>query len=66
MPATSSPAAGSKSLPIKGSRFLIVGGASLVGSASAEVLLREGAAEVTILDSFFQGSTDNIKHLAGD
>ena len=54
------------SLPIKGGRFLIVGGASLVGSASAELFLREGAAEVTILDSFFQGSADNIKHLAGD
>jgi len=53
-------------LPIKGGRFLIVGGASLVGSASAELFLREGAAEVTILDSFFQGSADNIKHLAGD
>jgi len=53
-------------LPIKGGRFLIVGGASLVGSASAELFLREGAAEVTILDSFFQGSADNIKHLSGD
>ena len=30
------------------------------------MLLREGAAEVTILDSFFQGSADNIKHLQGD
>ena len=55
-----------KSLPIKGHRFLIVGGASLVGSASAELLLREGAAEVTILDNFFQGSAENIKHLSGD
>jgi len=51
---------------LKGGRFLIVGGASLVGSASAEVLLREGAAEVTVLDSFFQGSADNLKHLEGD
>ena len=54
------------SLPIKGGRFLIVGGASLVGSASAELFLREGAAKVTILDSLFQGSADNIKHLEGD
>ena len=43
-------------LPVRGSRFLIVGGASLVGSATAELLLQEGAGEVTILDSFFQGS----------
>jgi UDP-glucose 4-epimerase len=54
------------SLPIKGGRFLIVGGASLVGSASAELFLREGAAGVKILDSLFQGSADNIKHLEGD
>ena len=45
---------------------MIVGGASLVGSASAELFLREGAAEVVVLDNFFQGSAENIKHLAGD
>jgi UDP-glucose 4-epimerase len=53
-------------VPIEGSRFLIVGGASLVGSASAELLLREGAARVTVLDSFFQGSAANLEHLQGD
>jgi UDP-glucose 4-epimerase len=56
----------SHSLPIQGRRILIVGGASLVGSASAELFLRQGAAEVTILDSFFQGSRAAIKHLEGD
>jgi UDP-glucose 4-epimerase len=56
----------SPSVPIKGSRFLVVGGASLVGSATAELLLAEGAGEVVVLDSFFQGSADNLKHLAGD
>ncbi|MBO0766574.1 MAG: NAD-dependent epimerase/dehydratase family protein [Hyphomicrobiaceae bacterium] len=53
-------------VPIPNGRFLIVGGASLVGSASAELLLREGAREVIILDSFYQGSRDAIAHLAGD
>ena len=43
-------------VPIRDSRFLIVGGASLVGSATAELLLREGAREVAILDSFYQGT----------
>lgn len=66
MSATPQRSAKSRSLPVKGNRFLIVGGASLVGSASAEVLLEQGAAEVTVLDSFFQGSADNIKHLEGD
>ena len=54
------------SLPIAANRFLIVGGASLVGSASAEVLLAKGAAQVTVLDSFYQGSADNLAHLRGD
>jgi UDP-glucose 4-epimerase len=53
------------SLALRDARFLIVGGASLVGSATAELLLAEGAAEVVILDNFFQGSTDAIKHLSG-
>ena len=56
----------SGAVPIRDGRFLIVGGASLVGSASAELLLREGAREVTILDSFYQGSRQAIEHLAGD
>jgi UDP-glucose 4-epimerase len=56
----------SAAVQIRDGRFLIVGGASLVGSASAELLLREGAREVTILDSFYQGSRDAIAHLAGD
>src|SRR5689334_11635775 len=56
----------SHALPVRDARFLIVGGASLVGSATAELLLAEGAAEVTILDNFFQGSTEAIKHLTGN
>ncbi|MFZ1106162.1 MAG: NAD-dependent epimerase/dehydratase family protein [Hyphomicrobiaceae bacterium] len=52
--------------PVRDGRFLIVGGASLVGSASAERLLEDGAREVTILDSFYQGSRDAIHHLTGD
>jgi len=50
-------------VPIQGSRFLIVGGASLVGSATAELLLREGAGEVAILDSFYQGTREAIRHI---
>jgi UDP-glucose 4-epimerase len=50
----------------RGSRFLIVGGASLVGSATAGLLLESGAAEVTVFDNFYQGSRDAIRHLQGD
>src|SRR5262245_48830362 len=55
-----------RALPVRDARFLIVGGASLVGSPTAELLLNEGAAEVVILDNFFQGSAEAIQHLTGD
>ena len=53
-------------VPLDGARILIVGGASLVGSASAELFMEKGAAEVTVVDSFFQGTPENLKHLADD
>src|SRR5262245_53759701 len=56
----------SKSLPLQGARLLIVGGASLVGSATAELFLKEGAGEVVILESFFQGGRAALQHIEGD
>lgn len=53
-------------VPIAGGRFLIVGGASLVGSATAGQLLDRGAAEVALLDNFAFGSEDAIRHLRDD
>src|SRR5262245_49131453 len=52
-----------KPVPIEGGRFLIVGGASLVGSASAELFLARGAAEVVVFDNLSQGSLAALKHL---
>jgi UDP-glucose 4-epimerase len=60
------PRSASAALPVAGRRFLVVGGASLVGSASAELLLREGAEEIVVLDNFSEGSASAIKHLAGE
>ncbi|MGE3066674.1 MAG: NAD-dependent epimerase/dehydratase family protein [Hyphomicrobiaceae bacterium] len=56
----------SSALPVAGNRFLIVGGASLVGSATAEVLLQRGAGEVILLDNFSLGSKDAVEHLMSD
>ncbi|MBX6373749.1 MAG: NAD-dependent epimerase/dehydratase family protein [Acetobacteraceae bacterium] len=50
-------------LPIAGHRFIIVGGASLVGSATAGELLDHGAAEVVLFDNFSFGSEQAIAHL---
>ena len=50
-------------VPIAGNRFVIIGGASLVGSATAGELLDHGAAEVVLFDNFAFGSEDAIAHL---
>lgn len=56
----------SAACPIKDARILIVGGASLVGSASAELMLNEGAREVIVLDNFYQGTPAALQHIAND
>lgn len=56
----------SAAVPIKGAKIAIMGGASLVGSASAELFLKEGAAEVIIVDNFYQGAAAALSHIADD
>ena len=55
-----------KALNIKDSRILIAGAASLVGSHTADLLLKEGACEVLLLDNFSFGSMDAIAHLQNE
>lgn len=55
-----------KALNIKDSRILIAGAASLVGSHTADLLLKEGAREVLLLDNFSFGSMDAIAHLQNE
>ncbi len=50
-------------VPIRGGVFTIVGGASLVGSATAAHFLEQGAAEVRVLDNFSLGAEAAIAHL---
>ncbi|MDN3565599.1 NAD-dependent epimerase/dehydratase family protein [Paeniroseomonas aquatica] len=54
---------GSAAVSISGNRFVIVGGASLVGSATAAELLDHGASEVVLFDNFAFGSEAAIAHL---
>ncbi|WPB84746.1 NAD-dependent epimerase/dehydratase family protein [Sediminicoccus rosea] len=51
------------SVPIAGSRFVIIGGGSLVGSATAGELLDAGAAEVRLFDNFSMGAESAVAHL---
>lgn len=53
----------SAAVPVAGNRFIIVGGASLVGSATAAELLDAGAAEVVLFDNFSMGSEQAVAHL---
>jgi UDP-glucose 4-epimerase len=52
-------------MQISGCRFLITGGASLVGSHLAEELLDNGAAEVIIYDNLSFGAESALGHLKG-
>lgn len=47
-------------------RFLVTGGASLVGSHIADQLLAEGAQEVRLFDNFSLGTASTIAHLSDD
>jgi UDP-glucose 4-epimerase len=47
--------------PIQGSKILITGGAGFVGSTTADLLFREGAAEIRVLDNFVRGSLHNLE-----
>ncbi|MBU6266328.1 MAG: NAD-dependent epimerase/dehydratase family protein [Sphingomonadales bacterium] len=53
-------------MQIQGNKFVITGGASLIGSHVADCLLAEGAGEVVLLDNFSLGTPDAVSHLDGD
>jgi len=46
---------------IDGSKFVVVGGAGLIGSHTVDLLLKEGVAEVVVLDNFERGSRENLE-----
>jgi UDP-glucose 4-epimerase len=51
---------------IEGNKFLLTGGASLIGSHIAEHLLKAGAREVVLFDNYSLGSPDMIHDLSQD
>ena len=55
-----------QALDLKQSRILIAGAASLVGSHTADLLLKEGVKEVLLLDNFAFGSMEAIAHIQHD
>jgi UDP-glucose 4-epimerase len=45
---------------MKNKRFLITGGAGLIGSHIADLLVAEQAAEIVVIDNFVRGSRENL------
>jgi UDP-glucose 4-epimerase len=53
-------------MKIEGKRFLITGGAGLMGSHITDRLLAKGASEIILLDNFVRGSMHNIEEALKD
>jgi UDP-glucose 4-epimerase len=53
-------------MQIKGNRFLITGGAGLMGSHITDRLLAKGASEIILLDNFVRGSMHNLESAMKD
>ena len=47
-------------MDLKGKKFVLVGGAGLIGSHTLDCLLDEDVEEVVIYDNFVRGSEKNI------
>jgi UDP-glucose 4-epimerase len=53
-------------MKIEGGKFLITGGASMIGAHIAEQLLQAGVREVVLFDNYSLGSPDDISDLVHD
>lgn len=47
-------------MDVRGKKFVVVGGAGLIGSHTVDRLLKEDIAEVVIYDNFVRGSRENL------
>src|SRR5687767_549346 len=53
-------------MDIRGKRFLVIGGAGLIGSHAVEELLKDDVKEVVIYDNFCRGTEENIAQALKD
>lgn len=51
---------------IKGKKFVVIGGAGLIGSHTVDQLLKEDVREVIIYDNFVRGTNENISEALKD
>ncbi|MGB0681872.1 MAG: NAD-dependent epimerase/dehydratase family protein [Magnetovibrionaceae bacterium] len=53
-------------MDLRGKRIVSIGGAGLIGSHTAEALLKEDIAELVIYDNFVRGTEDNLAGVLSD
>jgi len=53
-------------MDLKGKKLVLIGGAGLIGSHTADQLLAEDVKEVVIYDNFIRGRVENLIHALGD
>ena len=53
-------------MDLRGKRFVVIGGAGLIGSHAIESLLLEEPGEVVIYDTFVRGSRENLEQVLDD
>lgn len=47
-------------MDIRGKKFLVIGGAGLIGSHTVDLLTKEDVGEIVVYDNFVRGSTENL------
>ena len=47
-------------MDIRGKKFLVIGGAGLIGSHAVDLLTKEDVGEITVYDNFVRGTTQNL------
>ena len=53
-------------MDIKGKKFVVIGGAGLIGSHTVDKLLLEDVKQVTVYDNFVRGSHENLQEALKD
>ena len=53
-------------MELKGKRFMVIGGAGLIGSHTVDQLLKQDVEQVLIYDNFTRGREENLVHALKD
>lgn len=53
-------------MDIRGKKFVVIGGAGLIGSHTVDQLVKEDVREIVIYDNFVRGTRENLRGALGD